>query len=318
MGAQSYLLGDQCQAVLLKIYPHFSFHADILSPMKRAPAVSAIIPSFNRRELAAEAVGSVLSQTFDDFELIVVDDGSEDSTAAFLEESFSDPRLRVLRQENLGVSAARNTGVRHSRGEFLAFLDSDDLWTQEKLRLSVKALEEHPEAALVYTEEIWRRRGKWANPCSHHAKHSGWIFPHCIPLCIISPSSAVIRRDAFMTAGGFDETLPACEDYDLWLRLTSRSSVHLVEEKLIIKRNGHEGQLSAIHFAQDRYRVAALWKIALDEGVRDDWRTLALQAIAEKSRIVSEGALKRGNTERSEIFSYSRKEALSCLAKLQG
>ncbi|TAL16235.1 glycosyltransferase [bacterium] len=286
--------------------------------MKRAPAVSAIIPTFNRREFAAEAVRSVLSQTFDDFELIVVDDGSEDSTAAFLEETFADPRLRVIRQGNRGVSAARNTGVGQSRGEFLAFLDSDDLWTEEKLRLSRKALEEHPEAALVYTEEIWHRRGKWANPCSHHAKRSGWIFPHCIPLCIISPSSAVIRREAFMKAGGFDESLPACEDYDLWLRLTSRHSVHLVEEKLIIKRNGHEGQLSAIHFAQDRYRVAALWKIALDEEVRGDWRIEALKAIAEKSHIVAEGALKRGNVERSEIFSHSRKEALFCLAKLQG
>ncbi len=284
--------------------------------MKPEPAVTVVIPTYNRREFVIKAAQSVLSQSFDDLRLVVVDDGGDDLTPEALASEFCDPRLVVIRQENLGVSAARNAGARVAKGDFIAFLDSDDLWKPEKLAFQVRAMKENPEAALCYTGEVWFRRGKWANPCSHHSKFTGDIFGKCLPLCIISPSSALIRRGEFEALGGFDETLPCCEDYDLWLRITARHGVVFLEEKLIIKQNGHEGQLSATHWAQDRYRVAALWKVALDKSVSAANRRAALEFIVKKSAIVSAGAAKRGETSRAEVFAHSEREARKWLSTL--
>ncbi len=255
------------------------------------------------------AIQSVLDQTFEDFELIVVDDGSTDSTLELIQNKFGgdsgDPRLKVISQPNSGVSAARNLGVRHTSGQWLAFLDSDDYWKPEKLQTQLAATLRIPDCVASYTEEVWFRRGKWANPKKVHAKHSGWIFDQCLPLCIISPSSVMMAREVFDVLGGFDETLPACEDYDLWLRLSARYPVHLVEEKLIVKENGHEGQLSQLHWGLDRFRIRALWKISLDQGVEADKRVRALEWIEKKAAVVAGGAVKRGHGERAAIFNHS-------------
>lgn len=278
------------------------------------PLVSVVIPTLDRRELAAEAVASVLGQTCRDLELVVVDDGSRDGTGAHLAARFSDRRLRVVRQETRGASAARNRGVRETDGRWLAFLDSDDLWRPEKLACQLAALEARPECPACYTEEVWYRHGRWANPRKIHAKPSGWIFSRCLALCLISPSSILLRRDVFDALGGFDESLPACEDYDLWLRLTSRHPVHLVPERLIVKRNGHPGQLSQAHWGLDRFRVRALWKVVLDETLPWDLRRQALAAAAEKSAVVAAGAAKRGAEVRAHVFRHSEQEALRWLA----
>ena len=282
------------------------------------PLISVVIPTHDRRDLVREAVASVLAQGFTDFELIVVDDGSGDDTVEVLGRSFDDPRLSLLRQDNAGASAARNRGAGRARGKWLAFLDSDDTWLPEKLEAQLAALTGRPEVPACYTEEVWYRNGRWANPRKVHAKHSGWIFEHCLPLCIISPSSILMKRDVFLSLGGFDETLPACEDYDLWLRLTARYPVHLVEERLIVKRNGHPGQLSQAHPALDRFRVRALWKLALDRDVAWRLRRLALETAAKKSEVVAAGALKRGNRERHRVFALSREEAVRWLRSTSG
>ena len=282
------------------------------------PLVSVVIPTFERRALMCEAVASVLAQTFADFELIVVDDGSQDDTVGELAARFADSRLRVVRQENRGASAARNRGVAEARGEWLAFLDSDDTWLPPKLERQLQMLADHPEAPACYTGEIWYRDGRWANPRNVHTKYSGWIFPYCLPLCIISPSSILMKRALFETLGGFDETLPACEDYDLWLRLSARYSVQLLEERLIVKRNGHPGQLSRAHWGLDRFRVRALWKLARDVEIPWKLRRQALETAASKSGVVATGALKRGHRERYEVFLFSRKEALRWLESSTG
>ncbi|GAB4258166.1 MAG: glycosyltransferase [Deferrisomatales bacterium] len=282
------------------------------------PLVSVVIPTFDRRELACEAVASVLAQTLGDWELVVVDDGSRDGTAAHLQARFPDPRVRVVRQDNRGASAARNRGARETSGPWLAFLDSDDLWTPPKLERQLQALEAHPDHPACYTEEVWFRKGRWANPKKVHAKHSGWIFPRCLPLCIISPSSILLRREVFDELGGFDESLPACEDYDLWLRLAARHPVHLVPERLIVKRNGHEGQLSQAHWGLDRFRVRALWKLAWDRELGWEARRQALEEIVRKSAVVARGAAKRGARERAAVFERSRREALRWLAREAG
>ncbi|WP_025321592.1 glycosyltransferase family 2 protein [Deferrisoma camini] len=280
------------------------------------PRVSVVIPTRDRLGLVDEAVASVLAQTFPDLELVVVDDGSTDGTAEHLARRFPDPRLRVVVQENRGASAARNRGAAETSGEWLAFLDSDDLWRPEKLERQLAALDAHPEVPAAYTEEVWYRRGRWANPRKIHAKHSGWIFERCLPLCIISPSSVILRRGVFEELGGFDESLPACEDYDLWLRLTASHPVLLVRERLIVKRNGHPGQLSQAHFGLDRFRVRALWKVAYDPEMPDDLRAKALETLAAKARVVAQGARKRGARQRAEIFEHSRREALAWLGRI--
>ncbi|MBI5441857.1 MAG: glycosyltransferase, partial [Deltaproteobacteria bacterium] len=203
-------------------------------------------------------------------------------------------------------------------GEWLAFLDSDDSWLPAKLERQLAALREHPDHPACYTEEVWYRRGAWANPRAVHAKHSGWIFRECLRLCLISPSSILLRRRLFEELGGFDESLPACEDYDLWLRLSARFPVLLVRERLIVKRNGHEGQLSQAHPALDRFRVRALWKIAFDGSLNAELRTLALESIVLRAGIVAHGAAKRAQTERERVFRYSQEAALRWIDRVQG
>ncbi len=282
------------------------------------PRVSVVIPTFNRRGMVFEAVESVLCQTWRDWELVVVDDGSTDGTAEALEAEFGDPRVRVFRQENAGASAARNRGARGTRGPLLAFLDSDDTWLPEKLERQLEALREHPESPACYTEEIWYRRGRRVNPRTIHAKHGGWVFDRCLPLCIISPSSILLSRGVFEGLGGFDESLPACEDYEFWLRLAARHPIHLVAEPLIVKRNGHAGQLSQVHWGLDRFRIRALWNVVRDPGVADEQRQSALECLVAKAAVVARGAEKRGEPARAEVFWHSRKEAIAWLERLSG
>jgi glycosyltransferase involved in cell wall biosynthesis len=256
--------------------------------------VSVIIPTYNRLPMLKEAVESVLAQEFEDLELVVVDDGSTDGTAE--EISRYGGRVKLLRRaENRGVSAARNKGILHSRGKYVAFLDSDDLWVKGKLKLQAAFLDDNPHYPLCYTDEIWVRRGKRVNPRLKHAKYSGWIFEKCLPLCTISPSSAMMRRTLFSKVGLFDEALPVCEDYDFWLRVSARFPIFFINRKLIIKRGGHPDQLSQRSWGNDRYRVIALEKLLSESSLKTDEREMVLEEMKRKCEILSKGFLKRGN-----------------------
>ncbi len=258
------------------------------------PKVSVIIPTYNRLPMLKEAVDSVLSQDFEDFELIVVDDGSADGTAEEIKKYGG--RVRFLQvSENRGVSAARNRGLLHARGKYVAFLDSDDLWVKGKLKIQVAFLDDNPQYPLCYTDEIWIRKGKRVNPKVRHAKYSGWIFEKCLPLCIISPSSAMMRRALFSRVGLFDEALPVCEDYDFWLRVSARFPVFFINRKLIIKRGGHPDQLSQRSWGNDRYRVMALEKLLSEPFITPEERGMVLEEMKRKCRILSKGFFKRGN-----------------------
>jgi glycosyltransferase involved in cell wall biosynthesis len=262
------------------------------------PQVSVIIPTYNRAAMVKEAIASVLAQSYADRELIVVDDGSTDATEAALADFL--PQLTYVRQEHQGVSAARNRGAAMARGEYLAFLDSDDLWLADKLKRQMRFMTSHPEARICYTDEIWIRRGMRVNPMKKHRKYSGMIFPHCLPLCIISPSSALFDRRLFEEAGRFDETLAVCEDYDLWLRIAARHPVYLVDEPLIVKRGGHDDQLSRSRTGQDRYRIAALEKLLQGDLLSPDQRALAVHELVRKCSIYANGCMKRGRFEEGE------------------
>jgi len=262
--------------------------------------VSIIIPTYNREKWIKEAIQSVLSQTYSFYEVIVVDDGSSDNTREIVN-SFKE-RVKYFFQQNCGPSCARNKGIELSRGEWIAFLDSDDLWKKEKLEKQMEALKKEPRFKVCYTEEVWIRNGKFVNPRKRHKKYSGWIYLHCLPLCIISPSSVLIHRSVFEDVGKFDPHLPVAEDYDLWLRISSRYPIKLIPEKLIIKRGGHKDQLSKKYWGIDRFRIYALEKIAKENHLPVEWKIATLKEIVKKAEIFARGCEKRGKWEEYRIY----------------
>ena len=278
--------------------------------------VSVIIPTFNRAAMLAEALDSVLAQDFDAFELILVDDGSADRTQQVL--APYGYRLRVARQENRGVSAARNLGVALGRGELIAFLDSDDLWRPGKLRTQAAYMDAHPELGICQTEEIWIRDGRRVNPRLRHRKAAGMFFERSLELCLVSPSAVMMRRHLFERVGGFDESLPACEDYDLWLRIGCRQPVGLIDAPLVVKRGGHPDQLSR-QPGLDRYRIRAIAKL-LDGGLLDAaQRRAALRVLAAKCAIYAQGCRRRGREKEAlEVealeVKYTRPQAAADLS----
>ncbi len=262
--------------------------------------ISVIIPTYNRSHLLARAIRSVLNQTLPPQEIIVVDDGSSDNTAEILDGQF--PQCIYLQQSNLGVSAARNRGIEEATGDWLAFLDSDDEWLPGKLEAQRDLLQQLPHIKICHTEEIWIRNGRRVNQMNKHAKGGGHIFQNCLPLCVISPSSVIIHRSLFEEVGLFDEQLPACEDYDLWLRICANHPVAFVKQPQIKKYGGHADQLSQHHWGMDRFRIQALEKVISSGKLNIEDRTAAIQTLVNKTEILAQGAKKRGKDR--EAVSY--------------
>jgi len=261
------------------------------------PRVSVVIPAFNRWRLLAEAIDSVLAQSYRDFELIVVDDGSTDATASELAKLAS--RLQFFVTERRGVSAARNLGVSQSRGHYIAFLDSDDLWLNSKLERQTRFMDEHPEFHICQTDEIWIRNGVRVNPRAVHQKPTGDIFSRSLKLCLVSPSAVMMTKALFDRTGGFDEAFPVCEDYDLWLRISAQHQVPLIPDRLTIKRGGHADQLSRSIWGMDRYRILALQKVLRSDLDRSQ-EAAVLKMLRHKVAIVAAGARKRGREQEAQ------------------
>lgn len=272
--------------------------------MKTRPSVSVVVPTFNRAELVQRALRSVVAQTRPAEQVIVVDDGSTDDTGRLVQQNFG--AVDYLAQENRGVSAARNRGIEVATGEWIALLDSDDEWLPQKLERQFEYLEQEPAHRVCHTDEIWIRRGRRVNPRLKHAKQGGWIFRHCLPLCAISPSSVLIHRSVFDEVGLFDETLPACEDYDLWLRVCSRWPVLYVPEQLVVKHGGHEDQLSNRVPGLDRYRIQALEGLLGSAALGNDDRQAAIDMLIDKIDIYAAGAHKRGRVDEADEFRSKR------------
>jgi glycosyltransferase involved in cell wall biosynthesis len=264
-----------------------------------SPVVSVIIPTFNRWPLVGEAVESVLAQSYSDFELIVVDDGSTDETQRELAKFGS--RLRFFVKARKGVAAARNFGASRAVGRYVAFLDSDDLWQVKKLEVQAAFMEAHPEVQICQCEEIWLRNGVRINPKAKHQKPSGDIFKRSLELCLVSPSAVMMTKTLFEHIGGFDESFPVCEDYDLWLRIAIEHSVPLIPKALVIKRGGHADQLSRSTWAMDRYRVASLQKL-LRSSLQGTRRARALAVLRSKVAILAQGARKRGKEQEANKY----------------
>lgn len=265
------------------------------------PEVSIIMPTYNRSQKVVRAVESVLDQSFRDFEIIVVDDGSTDDTCQSLAK-FGSSITYIRCPLNRGVSAARNAGVRTASAPWIAFLDSDDYWLRDKLGVQMEFLRRNPEWVACQTEEIWIRRGRRVNPRRKHKKPSGDIFKRSLALCLVSPSSVVVSRELFDEIGLFDETLQAAEDYDLWLRISCRYPIYLIERELVVKEGGHEDQLSRRFTGMDRFRIRSIVNL-INSGVLSPGQTAAaLEELSVKCRIFGSGCIKRGRREEGYFY----------------
>lgn len=265
-----------------------------------APSISVVIPSLDRWHSLPRALDSVLAQGRPVNEIIVVDDGSVDGTIPGLARHY--PQVRRLHSPGQGVSAARNLGIGAASSQWIALLDSDDRWLPHKIERQLAALADAPGYRLIHSDEIWIRNGVRVNAMKKHAKAGGWIYPHCLPLCAISPSAAMIERSVFDEVGLFDPALPACEDYDLWLRITARMPVLYVDEMLIEKYGGHADQLSRKHWGMDRFRVQALEKILAEEVLDAEQLAMTRTMLLEKLGILYQGALKRDRQQDAVVY----------------
>ena len=270
--------------------------------MGSQPLVSVVIPTYNRAALLREAVASVLRQCYAPLELIVVDDGSTDATVACLRPLRE---LRIVRQDHTGMPGqARNAGARVARGEYLAFLDSDDLWLPHKLAVQVAAAVAAGDA-INHTRERWLRGARVVAQRGQRHRRSGDLFADSLRKCIIGPSTVLLRRAAFEEAGGFREDLEIAEDYELWLRLTACHRVGYVDRESVIKRAGHGDQLSERYGHIELFRLHALRDL-LERGDRQHFtpgqRAAAAAELARKARIYAAGCSKRGRAAEADRY----------------
>lgn len=254
--------------------------------------------------MVREAIASVLAQRGVDCELIVVDDGSTDGTLAELERQAADWRpasFRLIRAMHGGPAAARNRGVAIAAGEFVAFLDSDDLWMPAKLERQLAFMRANPGLRIAQCNERWLRGGRPVNPGRRHRKRAGDLFEDSLRTCLVSPSATIMRTDFLRSLGGFDEALPACEDYDLWLRVLVECEIGLIDGPLVIRRGGHRGQLSATVPALDRFRIIAIMKVLSDLRLTTRRRAAACDVLIEKCEIYGGGLERRGRPDAARL-----------------
>ena len=261
--------------------------------------ISVIIPTYNRKYLINRSIKSVINQSYKPFEIIVIDDGSEDGTFNYVREYF--PEIVVIKQPNNGVSSARNLGIKIAKGDWIAFLDSDDEWFSKKLELQKRAIDQSDTYLICHTNEIWIRNGVRVNQMKKHQKYGGFIFEKSLDICRISPSSVLINKKVFEDIGEFDKSLKVCEDYDFWLRISSKYPVLFLDELLIKKYGGHEDQLSKNTIGIEQYRIQSLEKILKNIKLNKLQFNSAISMILKKLDIYKKGLVKRKKSEEISI-----------------
>lgn len=267
-----------------------------------SPLVSVIIPVYNRFELAKEAVSSVLGQTFRNLELIIVDDGSTDMTPILATYFRDDTRVKYIRINHSGMPGfVRNKGVETAKGKYLAFLDSDDLWMDSKLKKQVDFLEKNSAIKVVHTREAWVRNGKTISQAGFNHRRFGDIFSDALVKCIIGPSTVLIETNLYRELRGFRDDLEIAEDYELWLRLANSNSIGYIDEALITKRAGHVGQLSEKYGQIEIFRIRGLQKLVEQSFFNLKNQKNAELELAKKCRIYAAGCRKRNKIEEAEI-----------------
>ena len=263
--------------------------------------ISVVIPTYNRYELLKRALKSVYSQTYTPKEVIIIDDGSSDETYK-IKDIF--PQVIYHYQENSGVSSARNLGIKKSTCKWITFLDSDDEWHQDKLKLQGEYHKNNPDILMSYTDEKWIRDGVEVKMPKKYRKIGGEIFTECLSHCFIAPSATIMHKELLEKVGLFDESLEVCEDYDLWLRVALNNQIGLIDEKLITKYGGSADQLSMKFWGMDRFRVQALEKI-LNLELTQEKKELIRKTLVQKYSLLLKGAIKYDKTQ--EIAEYKSK-----------
>lgn len=270
----------------------------------REVSIAVIIPTYNRARFIGRAIESALDQSSPAQELIVVDDGSTDETRSELAR-FGD-RIKVIRLDsNRGVAVARNVAIRAARADWIAPLDSDDHWRPDKLKNQRAYLAERPFYQIVQSEEIWLRSGVRVNPKRKHRKLDGFIFEESLKLTLISPSAVLMKRALLDVVGYFNETMRACEDYELWLRITRDFPVGLDRKFDLVREGGRADQLSARVPALDKFRIESL-KAALDNEPRRELQSLIVSNLISRMKIVADGARKRNDEKLADRLDAER------------
>ena len=260
--------------------------------------ISVVIPTYNRIALVERAIDSVLRQSIKPFDIIVVDDGSDDGTSEMIKKKYRS--INLVQQQNSGVSAARNNGIKHAKGDWISLLDSDDEWTEKKLENQANRLIKNPDYHFCHTNEIWIRNGVRVNQKKRHQKYGGYIFDKCLDICRISPSSTLFKKNILEHVGWFDTQLPVCEDYDLWLRITADYKILFVDEPLIIKYGGHTDQLSQSVEGIELFRIKSLENLLANTELSPQKRNLAITMIIKKLNIYLNGLIKRKKQTEAE------------------
>jgi glycosyltransferase involved in cell wall biosynthesis len=269
--------------------------------LKMEKFVSIIIPTFNRGYCLQKAIDSVLTQTYPYFELIVVDDGSDDNTAKLVKGYGAD--IVYLRQRNRGPAAARNSGVQASRYKLLSFLDSDDRFAENKLEVQIRALQENPSYLISHTQEIWYRNGRILNQKIRHKKNDGNIFSQSLELCAVGMSTAMMHRKIFERYGLFDEGYPCCEDYEFWLRVSAEQKFLLVDQPLTLKDGGRDDQVSSLYrVGMDKYRIQAIMKILASGALTEEQKRAAQAELQRKCMIYGSGCIKHGKVKEGRYY----------------
>ena len=271
--------------------------------------VTIIIPTYNRAALLPKAINSVLGQGHDNFELIVVDDGSDDNTAEIIK---GYDNIIYLWQQNSGPASARNQGIRAAQHELIAFLDSDDWFAMDKLKIQVRAMMDNPDYLISHTDEIWYRCGKLLNQKKKHRKFGGDIFARCLPLCAVSMSTVMARKKLFAEVGLFDESYPCCEDYEFWLRVSARHKFLKIDQPLTLKDGGRPDEVSfKYRTGMDKFRIQALLKLLAEGNINEEQKKLAQAELVKKCRIYGNGCIKHGRAEEGRYFlGLAQKEAI--------
>jgi glycosyltransferase involved in cell wall biosynthesis len=242
-----------------------------------------------------------MTQTYANFEVIVIDDGSTDGTDNLID-SYTDDRLTNIRQNNHGVAHARNRGIEKSTGDFIAFLDSDDWWTIDKLQKTADYIHNSPQIKIFHSEEVWYRKGILLPQKLKHKNPTGSAYESVLRICCISMSTAVLHKEVFSNIGTFDESFEACEDYDLWLRATNKYTVKLIPEALTLKEGGRADQLSSNVWGLDRFRIKALEKMLESNELTPKHYEATYAELRKKCFIFAKGAEKHGKAEEATYY----------------
>ena len=255
------------------------------------PCISVVIPCYERIDFLRNALRSVFSQTLKPSEILVVDDGSPSPIEPTLVQEF--PGVHWLYQKNSGVAAARNLGIKMAQNSWIAFLDSDDRWKPLKLEKQWSFHCAHPEVLVSHTNESWIRNNNQVIPPQYLDKSPRSFFERSLHHCLICPSSVIMHQSIVEKVGNFDETLPVCEDYDLWLRILLTEEFGFLDEELVLKYGGHPDQLSRTYWGMDRFRVFSLEKL-IQKNESPEKKLLILRVLQKKCEILSKGFKKHG------------------------